>query len=97
MRLQKINPVIRGGRYSAHKRKPTTSSSGMAAFAFRITVGNLLKVRSLIVDPKVLTMSAEGSGNAVWLTGGSSHKSRSFTLPCSMHTDSGDLRYRLRA
>ncbi|RMO45433.1 hypothetical protein ALQ43_200080 [Pseudomonas savastanoi pv. glycinea] len=34
IRLQKINPVIRGGRYSALKRIPTTSSSGIAAFAF---------------------------------------------------------------
>jgi hypothetical protein len=92
MRLQKINPVIRGGRYSAHKRNPTTSSSGIAAFAFRITVGSLLKLRSLIVDPKVLIMNAEGSGNAVLLTGGSSHKSRSLTLLCSLHTDSGDPR-----
>lgn len=73
MRLQKINPIIRRGRYSAHKRIPTTSSSGIAAFAFWITVGSLLKVRSLIVNPKVLIMNAEEAGNAVLFTGDSSH------------------------
>lgn len=76
MQLQKISPVIRGGLYSAHKRNPTTSSSGMAAFALWMTVGSLLKERSLIVDPKVLIMNAEGSGNAGLFTGGSSHQFR---------------------
>ncbi len=85
MQLQKINPVIRDGLYSAHERNPTTSSSGMAAFAVWMIVGSLLKERSLIVDPKVLIMNAEGSGNAGLFTGGSSHKSRPLgTRRCSV-------------
>lgn len=65
-----------------------------------MTVGNLLKVRSLIVDPKVFIISAEGSGNAVvahWWFLAQIQTSWHITLRCSPQTDSGDHRYRLRA